>query len=293
MDELFEVSADVHALIQDLLPVINPSARFQPELAQVVLPVGRFEPSATTWTILERCARADRVAWPRLVEEWLVHVSDRAALAIGDIELLGDVRKRLRIRMVPKLTESERQGLATVSAGRHFDAVIMIDHPEYGGPLTLARASLLGLTDLGELAVPNTYQVELADVDVHDQPLTLTESIRVIHKPGSRYVSALMAELRHFLPDVGKAGALVAVPTHSTILAYPIVSAAMGEVFGPFRELTKEMYAASDDPTSPDVFWWRHDQPLVKLDPEAGAPPELDPSPSPARKRRSRFGFRR
>ncbi|WP_242889162.1 hypothetical protein [Actinomadura litoris] len=288
--ELFEVSADVHALIEDLLPVVNPSARFEPALAQVVLPVGRFEPSATTWTILERCARADRVAWPRLVEEWLIYVSDRAAMAIGDIELLGDVRKRLRIRMVPKLTESERQGLAIVSAGRHFDAMIMIDHPQYGGPLTLARASLLGLTDLGKLAVPNTYQVELADVDVHDQPLTLTESIRVIHKPGSRYVSALVAELHHFLADAGRPGALVAVPTHSTILAYPIVSEAMGAVFGPFRELTKEMYAASDDPTSPDVFWWRREHALVKLDPDAGVP--RDPSP-PEPKRRSRLRFRR
>ncbi|QXJ24192.1 hypothetical protein AGRA3207_005466 [Actinomadura graeca] len=267
--EFFEVSADVHALIEDLLPVINPAARFEAPLARVVLPVGRFEPSATTWTVLERCARAERTAWPRLVEDWLREVGDLAAMAIAEIELLGDVRKLLRLRIVPKLTEAEREGLLVTSAGDHFDAMVVIEHPEYGGPLTRARASLLGLRRLGDIAVPNTYEGELADVGVHDQPLTASESVRVVSKPGCRYVSSLITEVDRFIPDAGKPGALLAVPSHSTLLLYPIVSAGMGDVLDVFSQVVREMHANADDPSSPEVFWWRRGRALRRLDPAA------------------------
>ncbi|WP_067456531.1 hypothetical protein [Actinomadura macra] len=292
--ELFEVSADVHALIEDLLPVINPAARFDAPLARVVFTVGRFEPSAPTLTILERCAQAERTAWPRLVEDWLREMGDRAAMAIAEIELLGDIRKLLRLRVVPKLTEAEREGLLVSSAGDHFDAVVVIEHPDHGGPLTRDRASLLGLRRLGDIAVPNTYEGELADVGVHEQPLTASESVRVISKPGCRYVSALIAELRHFLHDAGKPGALVAVPSHSTILLYPIVSAAVSDVLPAFSQVAREMHAGSDDPATPEVFWWRRDHALIRLDPgSVTLPDQSRPQSRPQPRRRTRLPWRR
>ncbi|WP_433325766.1 hypothetical protein [Spirillospora sp. CA-294931] len=277
---IFEVSGDVHALIEDLLPVVNPAARFEAELARVVLPVGRFAPSASTWVILERCAREPRPAWPRLVEDWLREVGDRAAMAIADIELLGDVRELLRLRIVPKLTDTAKAGLVVLPVGEHFDAMVMIDHPRFGGPLTEARASLLALRRLGDLVVRNTHQRELADVTSHDQPLTLDEQVRVVTKPGSRYVSALLTELDRFLPDAGPTGVLLAVPSHSTILLYTITSAGMSQVLPVFMQLAQDMHAAADDPCTPETFWWRRDHPMIKLHPAA------DPPPPPQKRRR-------
>ncbi|SEF43975.1 hypothetical protein SAMN04489712_10126 [Thermomonospora echinospora] len=270
--DVFEVSADVHALIEDLLPVVNPSARFEAELARVVLPVGRFEPAASTWTILERCARAEPPRWPGLVEEWLREVTDRAVLAIADIELLGDVRELLRLRIVPRLTEEQRSGLVVLPAGEHFDALVVIDHPEFGGPLTEARARLLGLRGLGRFVIPNTYERELADVQVRDQPITPGEMVRVVTKPGCRYVSALYTEVERFLPDVGEAGALLAMPVHSTILLYPVTSAAVNTVLPALAQVAAEMYAADADPCAPGVYWWRRGHPLTGLDPAAPVP---------------------
>ncbi len=261
---MIEVSGDVHALLSDLLPVLYPDASFDPGLARVVMPVGRFRPAASTWTLLERCARAPRPSWPGLVEEWVRENADRAALAIGDIELLGDVRELLRLRVVPKLPDAERRALVALPAGPHFDALVMIDHPEYGGPLTEARARLLGLRRLGEIVMPNTYERELADVEVRDEPLTPHAEIRVVTKPGCRYVSALFTELPRFLPDAGADGALFAMPAHSTILLYPLGSRA---VLPAFAQTAAHLHATDPDPCTPDTYHWHPNRPLKKLDP--------------------------
>src|SRR5688500_4491367 len=96
--EPLDVAADVHALIRDLLPVVTPSAWFDSGTSEVVLPVGRSEARASTWTVLERCAREPRPSWPRLVDEWVREVDHRAFLAVGEMELFGDVRELLRLR---------------------------------------------------------------------------------------------------------------------------------------------------------------------------------------------------
>ncbi|WP_119729613.1 hypothetical protein [Thermomonospora amylolytica] len=269
--DVFDVSADVHALIVDLLPVVCPSARFDPELSRVVVPVGRFEPAMPTLTIVERCAQADPARWPGLVEEWLRDTADRFGLAVADLELFGDIRKRLRVRIEPRLGDERRRWIACRPAGRYFDAVVHIDHPEYGGPLTVHRARLLGLRRIGDYAVPNTYEGELADVQVRDQPITARETVRVVTKPGCRYVSALFTELERFLPDAGRAGALVAIPTHSTILLYPLGAAGPGAVLPALAQVVADMHAASDDPCSPDVFRYGPDRSLVRLDPATRA----------------------
>lgn len=269
--DVFDVSADVHALIVDLLPVVCPSARFDPELSRVVVPVGRFEPSAPTLTIVERCAQADPVRWPRLVEEWLRETADRFGLAVADLELFGDIRKRLRVRVEPRLDDERRRWIACKPAGRYFDAVVHIDHPKYGGPLTIHRARLLGLRNIGSYAVPNTYEGELADVQVRDQPITMREKVRVVTKPGCRYVSALYTELERFLPDAGPAGSLMAIPTHSTILLHPVAPPGAGSVLPALAQVTADMHAASDDPCSPEVFWYGPNRTLVRLDPRTGA----------------------
>ncbi|MWK36544.1 hypothetical protein GEV43_22510 [Actinomadura sp. J1-007] len=265
--EPLDAAADVHALIRDVLPVVAPTAWFDSGTSEVVLPVGRSEARASTWTVLERCAREPRGAWPRLVREWVREVGDRAFLAVGEMELFGDVRELLRLRIVPKLAPRDREGLVVVPAGDHFDAMVMIEHPRYGGPLTKARAGLLGLRKLGYV-MTNTHDRELADVAVRDQPLLPGRDVRVVTKPGSRYVSALLSEVDQFLPGPNEHGALVGVPSHSTLLLYPITTApAVREVLPVFADVVREMHAAADDPCAPGVYWSHGERRLTPLAP--------------------------
>jgi hypothetical protein len=251
-----DVAADVHALIQDLLPVVLPDARFDATAAEVILPVGWAEPHAVTTTIVGRCARAPRHTWPRLVDDWLRDVSDRATLAIGEIELLGDVPALLRLRIVPKLSGRAREVFVMTPFGPFFDAVVMIDHPRYGGPLTRDRAARLHLTDMGTHAIDNTEQHELAGLTVSARPLTATESVLVVTKPGCRYVSAALTDLARYLPRECPYGALVGVPDHNRLLLYPVASTAVFEVLPIFADVVAEMHDDGVDRCGRDIFWW-------------------------------------
>jgi hypothetical protein len=268
------VAADVHALIQDLLPVLVPGARFDADAAEVILPVGRSEPHAVTRTIVGRCAAAQRHQWPRLVEEWLRDMSEQAAIAIGEIELLGDVRKLLRLRIVPKTSEATREAFVVTDFGPFFDAMVVIDHPEYGGPLTQERASRLELSRLGDLAIGNTERTEMVGLTVSERPLTLTESVRLVTKPGSRYVSVALTDLARYLPRRCPYGALVGVPDHNKVLLYPVASTAALDVLPVFADVVAEMHDTGSDPCSRGVFWWVEGHLLAVPDPSA-PPPEL------------------
>jgi hypothetical protein len=270
-DEPVDVAANVHALIQDLLPVLVPGARFDAEPAEVVLPVGRAEPRAVTTTIVSRCSRAPQHAWPRLVEEWLRDVSDQATLAIGEIELLGNVNKLLRLRIVPKTSERTREGFVVTEFGPFFDAMVVIEHPEYGGPLTKERAGRLHLRRLGTLAIDNTQNYELIGLTVTERPLTMTESVRMVTKPGSRYVSVALTDLTAYLPRWRPFGALVGVPDHNKVLLYPVTSTVVFDVLPVFADVVAEMYDDGADRCAREIFWW-FDGHLLPVR-ERGTPP--------------------
>lgn len=266
-----DAASDVHALIRDLLPVLAPSAWLDAATSEMVLTIGHSQARASTATVLERCVDQPRTRWPSLVDEWVREVGDRAFRAVGEMELFGDVRELLRLRIVPKLAPRDREGLVVVPAGDHFDAVVVIDHPRYGGPLTRDRAGLLGLRRLGYV-MTNTHDRELADIEIHDQPLLPGRDVRVVTKPGSRYVSALLSEVHQFLPSPNEHGALVGVPSHSTLLIYPIATRAVEEVLPVFAEVVAEMHAAADDPCAPGVYWSHGERRLTPVIQTPGGP---------------------
>ncbi|MFC3996256.1 hypothetical protein ACFOVU_10045 [Nocardiopsis sediminis] len=245
----------MHALIEDLIPVTVPDAGFDRPLARVVVPFGWTELSASTWEVLERCAAAPRHRWPILVDEWLRETADRAALAVAEIELLGDVRELLRVKLVPTMPPDRRNGLVCVPAGRYFDALIVIDHPKYGAPLTKTRADLLQLRDLGS-ALAHTHERELAGITPEIRPLSPNDSALVFRKPGSPYVSALLTELDRLLPEPPPSGALVGVPSYDTLLLYPIRSRPAPDVIPAFTRTVATLHADADAPCSTEAFWW-------------------------------------
>ncbi|MBX9388717.1 hypothetical protein ACFPZ0_12705 [Streptomonospora nanhaiensis] len=263
-----EIAAEVHALVDGLLPVALPNASFDRAASRVVLPFGPTTLRASTWDLLERCAAAPRERWPGLVDTWLRETADLAAMAVAEIELLGDVRRLLRVRVVPAMDGDRRRELVWHPVGPHFDALVMVAHPTYGAPLSWHRARLLQLGRLGR-AVRYTLERELADVVVYDRPLRSGHDVRVVTKPGSPYVTLLLTELRRYVPPALPCGALVGAPRYDTLLVHPVTSRAAVEALPALAAEVAALHAAADDPCSPEVFWWRGGDPEA-LDPRRG-----------------------
>ncbi|MUL43249.1 hypothetical protein FZ103_19105 [Streptomonospora sp. PA3] len=264
MHEELEIAGDVHALLEGLLPVSLPDASFDRATSSVVLGFGWTELSASTWGLLERCAAAERSEWPGVVDAWLRETADRAAMAIAEIELLGDVRRLLRIRLVPTMSEEHRRELVWTPAGEYFDALVVVEHPEYGAPLTRHRAGLLQLRRLG-YALRQTREHELSDVVDYTRPLAAGGEVRVITKPGSGYVTVLLSELDELLAETDAAGALVAAPRYDTLLLYPLRSRAALKALPAFTAEAAAMHGAAEDPCTDHVYLWR-DGDLEALD---------------------------
>ncbi|WP_052809286.1 hypothetical protein [Streptomonospora alba] len=255
MHEL-EIAGDVHALVEGLLPVSLPDASFDRATSSVVIGFGWTELSASTWVLLERCAAAQRSEWPGVVDAWLRETADRAAMAIAEIELLGDVRELLRIRLVPTMPESRRRELVWTSAGDHFDALVVVEHPQYGAPLTRHRAGLLQLRRLG-YALRQTRERELADVVDYTRPLAAGGEVRVITKPGSRYVTVLLSELEELTAEEENAPALVAAPSYDTLLVYPLASREALKALPAFAAEAAALHRKAQEPCSEHVYLWR------------------------------------
>jgi hypothetical protein len=269
-----DVAANVHALIQDLLPILLPGARFDSAAAEIVLPVGRAEPRAVTTRIVGRCARSPQHEWPHLVETWLRTVGDQAVLTIGEIELLGDVRELLRLRIIPRVSAPTRDAFVVTEFGPFFDAMVVIDHPKYGGPLSKARAGRLHLTRIGSRAIDNTQERELVGLTTTERPLTLSESVLLVTKPGSRYVSVALTDLGAYLPRRCPYGVLVGVPDHNKMLLYPVTSTAAFDVLPVLADVVAEMHDDSDDRCSREIFWWIEGH-LLAVPDHRTPPPEL------------------
>ncbi|WP_460999017.1 hypothetical protein [Streptomonospora sediminis] len=255
MHEL-EIAGDVHALLEGLLPVAMPDASFDRATSTVVFGFGWTELSASTWQLLERCAAAQRAEWPGVVDSWLRETADRAAMAIAEIELLGDVRELLRIRLVPAMSDDRRRELVWTPVGDHFDALVVVEHPSFGAPLTRHRAGLLQLRRLG-YALSQTRERELSDVVDYTRPLAAGGEVRVITKPGSAYVTVLISELETLVNASGTAGALVGVPRYDTLLLYPLDSRAALKALPAFAAEVAALHGAAADPCSEQVFLWR------------------------------------
>ena len=99
---------------------------------------GPFEARASSWTVLERCARVrarrGRASWTSGCAR-----SATAFLAVGEMHAVrrrpGAAAAADRAQAPPR----DREGLVVVPAGDHFDAMVVDRHPRSGGPLARPR----------------------------------------------------------------------------------------------------------------------------------------------------------
>lgn len=248
---------DVRALVEDLLPALVPAARTAPGSDDVLIPVpgGRARVSLTPF--LHRCQDQPHHTWPQLLADWVVAI--RRELPEGvDADDLGSVDvERLRVRLVPSAASPETSDYVVLPFGEHFTATVVVDHPGRLEVLTVAQSRRLGREpdELFRLALRQTVQHELADLDLRDHELPGGRSVRLLAGDGKPFVTTTLLSLKRFLPDDATHGALVAAPRYSAVMLHS-VDAQVHDSAAAFHRLASSMFNAADDPCSDMVFWW-------------------------------------
>jgi hypothetical protein len=250
------LASDVHALVADLLPVLAPQAQLDLERQVVIIPVSASERArVSTDSLLRACTGRPQHTWPQLVESWLREVTDQAAQAATATP--DDLRDRLRLRIVPRLDQQLAASLVVLPYGKYFDAMLVADHPDRVESLTKEHAARLGPEqEIRQIAMVNTVNRELKTLDIRDHQVTATESVRVLAKDRSPYVSSALLAVQRFLSGPVQYGAFVSVPRFSMVLVYEVASEAALDFAVAFAEMTNSMNAGIPDPFGPEIYWW-------------------------------------
>jgi hypothetical protein len=283
------VARDVQALVADLLPVLLPQATFEDDTIVIPLTPGE-RARVVTRSLVEVCRDQPQHTWPRVVDSWLRQVQADAAQASAQAADTpadpNEIPERLRLRLVPRMSEGLPDAVLTLAYDAHFDAVYVIDHTGRVDYLTKEQAARLGPEEeLRQVAINNTVQAELVTFDVRDHPVTQTESVRLVAKDGSLYVPTGLMVLHRYFVGQAPYGALVSVPRYSMMLIHEVASPAALDLIYVIYEMTQSMYESAEDRCTPQVFWWLsgtlHPIEVTPTDdpqrPRVNLPPELEP----------------
>jgi hypothetical protein len=251
-----DITADVHALVRDLLPILLPGATFDDASASVVLPLVDGRARVSTASLVAACGRQPNHLWPRTVDEWLTSL--RAE--VGDALPSDDAARpeRLRVRVTPRGGGGYDPSTHVVLPfGSHFDVVVLVDFPTRTRPLRRAEATELSLDPerAVELAIRQTIANELRHLDTREHDVAGTP-LRMVARDGSPYVSAVLLSVGRFAGGAAESGVLVAVPRHSTVLLHRVVSDAALDFVPVLASLTASMHSDAADSCSDRVFWW-------------------------------------
>lgn len=247
---------DVHALIADLLPALVPGAQLDAAGETIVVPVGADRARISTAKLVTACLAGPRHEWPRLVDEWMreaMGMVERMPGYSGDEDTLA----RLRLWIVPRREDRMAEATASLPYGRYFDALLVLDHPDRIERLTAAQVAALGTMDeLQQVAINNTVQQELVTFEVRDQPVPPDQTVRVVSKDGSMYVSSGLFAVHKYLSDSAGYGAFVAVPAYDMMLLHEVNNTADLDFISFFFDMTRAMYGKSEHPCLAEVYWW-------------------------------------
>jgi len=242
----------VYALLDDLLPVLQPGATLQSADNEVLLPVGDSRVRASTDSLLRLCADQPRTSWPSLVERWLADVQQASVTTTTN----GVDPSRLRVQAVPRSSAPAAGVSATFNSA--FDLLVVEDLATSSRRLLASDLSALGMT--GEEAVTAALNTTISEVlvrlDVRTHELPGGSEVRMASADGVPYVSAGITSVRQLAGVDSPYGTLVGVPRHSMIVLQPVTSRLVLDGLGVLTGLVGSMYDSGADRCARDVYWF-------------------------------------
>ena len=245
------IRADVYALVEDLLPVLVPNSRLDPDEHEIVISHGSDRARVGTASLLALCAEQPSTAWPRAVESWLGAVDRQLAEAEVGLESVD----QLRLQALPRGRADA--GMTTVFNSA-FDLRLLAD--QSASSRLVRRSELDGLGVSAEeavrVALDQTIGNVLVRLDVQTQELPGGSQVRVASADGVPYVSAGITSLAQLAGSDLPHGALVGVPRHSMLMIQPMLSKRDLSTVAILEGFAGSMFNGAADGCTPQLYWF-------------------------------------
>jgi hypothetical protein len=257
--------------------VLIPGANFDEAADEVIVPVAEGRARVNTASLVAQADGVPSARWPHLVEEWCAGVLAHLQVPLPKLDA-----DQLRVRLVPVGPVGDDQVIVT-PYGAYFRLELMADLPDRRQWIGPAHAAELGLAsdEAFSTGLRNTIMKVLVHLDVRQHEVGNGLTISLAAADGNPWVSTGLTSVQNLFraPNLPY-GALVAVPRTSAVLFAPVVSDRVTADILLLGRLVADMHRDSDDPCSPDTFWF-HDGALYRIDRGDGTrvtlPVELEP----------------
>lgn len=246
-----DIRPDVYALVDDLLPVLVPGSKLDPEQHQVVITRSSDRARVDTASLLALCAEQPSTGWPRLVDSWLRAIDRQLAEAEAGIESV----EQLRLQAVP--TGQADTGMIT-RFNSAFDLRLLADQPGSSRPVNRSELERLGVgaEEAVRIALDRTISNVLTRLDVQTQELPGGSSVRVASADGVPYVSAGITSLSQLAGSDLPHGALVGVPRHSMMIIQPMLGRRDLSTVAILEGFVASMFDGASDGCTAQLFWF-------------------------------------
>lgn len=249
------MSGDVHALVQDLLPVLVPAASFDPS-GEVSVDLGGERLRFSTRSLVDWCREHPHTQWPQAVDQWLRQMQQQAVTSPTPRTLEG-LESQLRARMVPRMEPELAAAVVHRSFTEELDLCLTVDYPDL--MMRVTTAMLRDGDDQAGLlahAITNTVTHELTGLDDRMYEVSPLDRVRLLAADDNSYVATGLMLVHQLEPAPLPHGALVAAPSGSTLLIYRVeTNRAVGFSVG-FAQMVTSLFRDAPDPLSTAVYWW-------------------------------------
>lgn len=250
------MSDDVHALVQDLLPVLVPTASFDPSGEVSVALTGDERLRFSTRSLVDWCREHPHTQWPQAVDQWLRQMQQQAVTAPTPRTLDG-LEPQLRARMVPRMGPELAATVVHRSFTEELDLCLTVDYPDLMMRVTTAMLRD-GEDPAGLLAqaISNTVTHELTGLDDQTYEVSPLDRVRLLAADDNSYVATGLMIVHHLEPTALPYGALVGAPSGSTLLIYRVETDRAVGFSAVFAQLATSLFREAPDPLSTAVYWW-------------------------------------
>jgi hypothetical protein len=244
--------------------------QFVAQLDEALAPYGAHSLEDGVVTVADR---SSRYGLANLLQQWaMAGRGERSSLVKSHFENLfaAEGSKRLGpdeiVPLVrPRLWSSDQLGhvgfpLIRRAVAEGLEAVLCVDLPTTVATLKPDQVSPTGCT-LSQL-----WDVAISQID-DGLPVSrdvLGAGVFVV-SGDSLFVASRLLELDRFAGPLPASGALVAVPHRHMIVVHPIATLQVVHALNLMVQAADRLFGEGPGSIVPDVYWWRHDAPLLRI----------------------------